>query len=95
MVPVITKMEVFPVAGKDGTVASFLKNTPLDGKAYIKSGSMSGIQSYAGYVEKDGKDYAFALVVNHWNGSRAELRTYMEKLLIDVFAPAQAVKKPA
>ena len=56
---------------------------------------MSGIQSYAGYVEKDGKDYAFALVVNHWNGSRAELRTYMEKLLIDVFAPAQAVKKPA
>ena len=86
---------LFPVAGKDGTVASFLKNTPLDGKAYIKSGSMSGIQSYAGYIEKDGKDYAFALVVNHWNGSRAELRTYMEKLLIDVFAPAQAVKKPA
>lgn len=85
--------KLFPTAGKEGTVASFLKNTPLDGKAHIKSGSMSGIQSYAGYVEKDGKHYAFALIVNYWNGSRAELRTYMEKLLIDIFASMEGSKK--
>lgn len=77
--------ELFPVAGKEGTVASFLKNTPLNEKARIKSGSMGGIQSYAGYLEKDNKRYAFAIIVNHWNGERTELRTEMEKLLNGLF----------
>lgn len=76
---------LLPVAGKDGTVALFLKNTPLDGKVRVKSGSMSGIQSYAGYVEKDGRTYAFAVVVNHWNGERNELRKKMENLLNTIF----------
>lgn len=76
---------LLPVAGKDGTVALFLKNTPLEGKVRVKSGSMSGIQSYAGYVEKNGKTYAFAIVVNHWNGERSELRKKMENLLNNVF----------
>lgn len=42
---------------------------------------MSGVQSYAGYLDKDGKKIAFALVVNHWNGTRQQLRAEMEKLL--------------
>ena len=77
--------ELLPVAGKDGTVAVFLKNTPLEGKVKVKSGSMSGIQSYAGYVEKNGKTYAFAIVVNHWNGERSQLRKKMEDLLNNIF----------
>lgn len=40
--------ELLPIAGQDGTVAKFLKETPLSGNARVKSGSMSGIQSYAG-----------------------------------------------
>lgn len=76
---------LLPVAGKDGTVALFLRNTPLEGKVRVKSGSMSGIQSYAGYVEKNGRTYAFAIVVNHWNGERSELRKKMENLLNNVF----------
>lgn len=46
---------------------------------------MGGIQSYAGYLEKDNKRYAFAIIVNHWNGERTELRTEMEKLLNGLF----------
>lgn len=76
---------LLPVAGKDGTVALFLKDTPLEGKVKVKSGSMSGIHSYAGYVEKNGKIYAFAIVVNHWNGERNELRKRIENLLNSVF----------
>lgn len=75
---------LLPVAGKDGTVAIFLKNTPLEGKVKVKSGSMSGIQSYAGYAEKNGKKYAFTIIVNHWNGDRATLRKEMEKLLNNI-----------
>ena len=51
----------------------------------IKSGSMSGVQSYAGYIEKDNKRYAFAIIVNHWNGERSKLRAEMEKLLNELF----------
>ena len=42
--------ELLPIAGQDGTVAKFLKETPLSENARVKSGSMSGIQSYAGYL---------------------------------------------
>lgn len=76
---------LFPIAGQDGTVSKFLKETPLNGKARIKSGSMSGIQSYAGYLESNGKRYAFAIIVNHWNGDRTNLRNEMEKLLNGLF----------
>lgn len=72
---------LFPVAGKDGTVAGFLDGTPLDGNARIKTGSMGGVQSYAGYLTKDDKKVAFAIIVNHWNGERQELRDEIEKLL--------------
>lgn len=77
--------ELFPVAGVNGTVAGFLKNTPLEGKARVKSGSMSGIQSYTGYVENNGKKYAFAVIVNHWSGNRSELKAELEKLLNNLF----------
>lgn len=77
--------ELLPIAGQDGTVAKFLKETPLSGNARVKSGSMSGIQSYAGYLEKDGKRYVFTLIVNHWNGDRTDLRNEMEKLLNGLF----------
>jgi D-alanyl-D-alanine carboxypeptidase/D-alanyl-D-alanine-endopeptidase (penicillin-binding protein 4) len=74
-----------PVAGRDGTVASFLKGTELEGKARIKSGSMTKVQSYAGYVEKGDKRFAFAIIVNNFTGKRADLKKEIEKLLVSVF----------
>jgi D-alanyl-D-alanine carboxypeptidase/D-alanyl-D-alanine-endopeptidase (penicillin-binding protein 4) len=74
-----------PIAGKEGTVTSFLKNTPLAGKAHIKSGSISGVQSYCGYIEKNGKRYAFSLIINHFSGKRSELRKAIEELLNGLF----------
>ena len=40
----------FPLVGEEGTVSNFLKGTPLQGYMALKTGSMNGIQSYAGYV---------------------------------------------
>lgn len=40
----------FPLTGEEGTVRNFLKDTPLQGYMALKTGSMNGIQSYAGYV---------------------------------------------
>ena len=74
-----------PIAGEEGTVSTFLKETPLEGKVHLKSGSITYVQSYSGYVEKGNDLYAFSLIVNHFNGSRANLRKAMEELLVGLF----------
>ena len=75
-----------PVAGKEGTVASFLKNTSLMGNVRVKSGSIAHVQAYAGYIEKGEKRYAFAIIVNNFSGKRAELRKQIERLFVGLFA---------
>lgn len=73
-----------PLTGVEGSVRSFLKGTALAGKARIKSGSISKVHAYAGYLEKGGKKYAFTLLVNNFTGSRSALRTEMERLLLGI-----------
>ena len=74
-----------PVAGREGTVASFLRNTSLAGKARLKSGSMSNVQSYSGYIESKGKRYAVSLLINNFTGKRNELRKDIERLFNNIF----------
>jgi D-alanyl-D-alanine carboxypeptidase/D-alanyl-D-alanine-endopeptidase (penicillin-binding protein 4) len=71
-----------PLAGQEGTVASFLKGTSLEGKIRVKSGSMTNVQSYSGYIEKGKKRYAFSIIVNNFTGKRADLKHGIEKLLL-------------
>jgi D-alanyl-D-alanine carboxypeptidase/D-alanyl-D-alanine-endopeptidase (penicillin-binding protein 4) len=78
-----------PVAGREGTVASFLKNTPLEGKARLKSGSITNVHSYSGYIEKNNKRYAVSLIVNNFSGKRAELKKAIEQLFVGLFAEEQ------
>jgi D-alanyl-D-alanine carboxypeptidase/D-alanyl-D-alanine-endopeptidase (penicillin-binding protein 4) len=74
-----------PVAGKEGTVMTFLKKTPLQGKARLKSGTIARVQSYSGYVEKGNNHYAFSLIINNFSGKRQDLRKATEELLINLF----------
>jgi D-alanyl-D-alanine carboxypeptidase/D-alanyl-D-alanine-endopeptidase (penicillin-binding protein 4) len=74
-----------PVAGREGTVASFLKNTPLEGKARLKSGSITSVHSYSGYIENNNKRYAVSLIVNNFSGKRPELRKAIEQLFVALF----------
>ncbi|GHU63053.1 peptidase M15 [Bacteroidia bacterium] len=74
-----------PVAGREGTVASFLKNTPLEGKARLKSGSITSVHSYSGYIEKNNKRYAVSLIVNNFSGKRTELKKAIELLFVELF----------
>jgi len=74
-----------PIAGRTGTVASFLKNSSLEGKARLKSGSISNVQSYSGYIESKGKRYAVSLIINNFTGKRNELHKEIERLFIRLF----------
>jgi len=74
-----------PVAGRTGTIASLLNNTSLDGKARLKSGSISNVQSYSGYIDSRGKRYAVSLIINNFTGKRSELKKEIERLLAGLF----------
>lgn len=80
----------FPLAGQEGTLRSFLKDTPLDGWIAMKTGSMSGIQCYAGY--KLDEDYApthIVVVMLNEMGNRSAARHQVEKLLLRTFVNDQ------
>lgn len=71
-----------PTAGKEGTVAGFLRNTPLEGRARIKSGSISGVQCFSGYITAaSGHRYAFTIMMNNYSCSRRDIRKIMEHWL--------------
>lgn len=77
----------FPLAGKEGTLRSLLSGTRLEEYVAMKTGSMSGIQCYAGYLLDD--DYApthsIVVIVNGMKGSRANVRRGVEQMLLSIF----------
>ncbi len=71
-----------PKAGQEGTLRSFLKDTRLSGKVAAKSGSIGGVQCYAGYLTDGNKKYAFTVMVNKFNGTRPQVREAIEQFLL-------------
>ncbi len=73
-----------PTAGVDGTIKNLLKGTRLQGKVRAKSGSISGVQCFAGYILSNNKKYAFAVLINNYSGSRSATIDSIEQLLLSV-----------
>ncbi len=72
------------VSGKSGTLRNFLKGTSLDGKIQAKSGTISRVRAYSGYINAHGKQLAFAVIVNNPNStSTSETRKKIETFLIN------------
>ena len=75
-------VSTLPVAGKSGTLSNLCKNQLGEGRIIAKSGSMSRIKSYAGYIDsKSGKKIAFSITVNNFSCSSSFLTVQIEKLL--------------
>jgi D-alanyl-D-alanine carboxypeptidase/D-alanyl-D-alanine-endopeptidase (penicillin-binding protein 4) len=63
-------LESLPVVGVDGTMRHRLRGEPIAGRAWIKTGSLNGVRSIAGYVDgASGRRWAVVMLVN---GPRAE-----------------------
>lgn len=74
-----------PQAGVEGSVRNLLKGSKLQGKARLKSGGITGVRSYAGYITKDGKTYAVAVFSNNYTCSMGQMTKGLEKLLLQLF----------
>lgn len=78
----------FPLVGFDGTVRNFLRDTPLEGKMALKSGSMTAVRCYAGYkLDGEGKPtHAVVLMINNSFLTPADLRKCLQGYLLSVFS---------
>lgn len=73
-----------PEVGREGSVRNFLKGTAWEGHARLKSGSMSGVRCYAGYLEQGGKRYAIAIMVNNFSGKAGRVTRGLEQLMLQL-----------
>lgn len=71
------------VAGKSGTMSSMCRGTAAAGRVYGKSGTMTRIKSYAGYVDsKSGKKLSYAMIINNHTCSNTQIKKYFEALMV-------------
>ncbi|MBS4014554.1 MAG: D-alanyl-D-alanine carboxypeptidase/D-alanyl-D-alanine-endopeptidase [Bacteroidetes bacterium] len=71
-----------PVAGKSGSLRNGFTGTASENVLTAKSGFLSNVRAFAGYTTtKNGKQIAFAFIVNNYDGTQAELRTKMNRLM--------------
>ena len=62
-----------PILGMDGTVKKRFKDTDIAGYAHLKTGSLEGVKSIAGYVKaRSGKQWVVVFIVNHANAALAQ-----------------------
>ncbi len=61
-----------PVAGADGTLAGRFKGSPAQRNAFLKTGTLTGVRSLAGYVRaRSGRMLAVAIVANSEHATAA------------------------
>jgi serine-type D-Ala-D-Ala carboxypeptidase/endopeptidase (penicillin-binding protein 4) len=66
-------MASLPLAAADGTMKKRLSGAGVAGHAHIKTGSLSGVRSIAGYVlDARGRRVSVVFIVNHANAGNAQ-----------------------
>jgi D-alanyl-D-alanine carboxypeptidase/D-alanyl-D-alanine-endopeptidase (penicillin-binding protein 4) len=75
-----------PLTGIEGTQKYYFLDSFLKGKARAKTGSMSRVRSMAGYMTtQNGKEIAFAIIVNNYNGSSSNMASLIEKWMESLY----------
>jgi D-alanyl-D-alanine carboxypeptidase/D-alanyl-D-alanine-endopeptidase (penicillin-binding protein 4) len=72
----------FAIAGKTGTARYLLGGTSAEGNMRAKSGSLTRVRSYAGYVNtKSNHLLAFVIVANNFSGESRDMKKRLERVL--------------
>ena len=75
-------MQAQAIAGRDGTLATRMKDTPAEGNAIGKTGSMSNVRTLAGYVKTaDAEPLAFAIMANNFEGPGSGVTATIDRLV--------------
>jgi D-alanyl-D-alanine carboxypeptidase/D-alanyl-D-alanine-endopeptidase (penicillin-binding protein 4) len=77
--------ESLPIAGEKGTIWSMCVGTSAAGNLHAKSGSIRAVRAYSGYVKsKSGRELAFSVLINNYNGMPVPAVKKIEKLLVSL-----------
>ena len=72
-----------PTAGQTGTLAGMCEGTAAEGNVHAKSGYITRVRTYAGYVEtKSGKKLCFAMFANNYNDKAKDMKARLEELMV-------------
>lgn len=77
-------VSTLPQVGKEGSVAGFFRTKENKGRIRLKSGSMSQVAAYAGYIDDGNSTYVLVLMINQFMGERRELNKKIERLLYSI-----------
>ncbi len=62
-----------PILGVDGSVRKRLKESTAASHAHLKTGTLEGVKTIAGYVRsKSGKEWIVVFFINHYNAQRGQ-----------------------
>jgi D-alanyl-D-alanine carboxypeptidase/D-alanyl-D-alanine-endopeptidase (penicillin-binding protein 4) len=76
-----------PEAGQNGTLKTVFKEELFDSRLRGKSGSMTRVKCYAGYITTlSGKQMAFSILVNNFTGSSKNIVSGIEEILREIIA---------
>ena len=74
-----------PAAGENGTVKNMLGGLPSNVSVHLKSGSMTGVRAFAGYVTNGkGENFSFAVMCSDYECTGAQMRTRLEKIIMKI-----------
>jgi len=74
-----------PEAGKEGTIKYNFRDPVFDSRMNAKSGSMTRVRSYAGYLETlKGNKLVFSIIINNYSGTSAKIISGIEDFLKQV-----------
>ena len=66
-------MASLPIVAIDGTMRKRLKGNDAAGHGHIKTGTLDGVKTMAGYVQdKNGRQFIVVVFVNHPNAALAQ-----------------------
>jgi D-alanyl-D-alanine carboxypeptidase/D-alanyl-D-alanine-endopeptidase (penicillin-binding protein 4) len=69
------------VGGIDGTLENRMKTKRMKGRILAKTGSLTHVTALSGYVmRRNGRRYAFSILVNNYNGPASDIRTVIDKI---------------
>ena len=79
-------MNSLPVAGVSGSLRSLGKGTALENNLRAKSGYITRVRSYAGYLKtKSGKDICMSVIITNFNGTPTDTKKKMEQIFLKVY----------
>ena len=75
-----------PIAGVSGSLRTMGKGTALENNLKAKSGYITRVRSYAGYMKtKSGKEICLSLIINNFNGTPSETKKKMEQIFLKIY----------